>query len=184
MRTQLARALKQQFDNKIRSELAQFMPTESEEILPGGRLYLWRFCENLNFYVHLQISARMSHDCFTVELACSKKEFPWKQASLDPSHVRDGAVRFRLPQLYREEWRKKTGSEPWWCLGPEKTPKEFTSRVVARIKSGALPEKDEGLMPIDQALGLIAPQVGDAIDRIKRFGMPFFQRFAEQKIQI
>jgi len=53
---------------------------------------------------------------------------------------------------------------------------------MARVDSGALPEKDEGLIPIDQALPLVEAQVQDAVDRIKRFGVPFFQRFAEAKM--
>lgn len=34
-------------------------------------------------------------------------------------------------------------------------------------------------MPIEQALPVVEPQVQDAIDRIKRFGVPFFEQFAQ-----
>jgi len=36
-------------------------------------------------------------------------------------------------------------------------------------------------MPFEQALPLVGPQVQDAIDRIKRFGMPFFEQFAQSQ---
>jgi hypothetical protein len=34
-------------------------------------------------------------------------------------------------------------------------------------------------MPIEHALPLVEPQVQDAIDRINRFGIPFFEQFAQ-----
>jgi hypothetical protein len=36
-------------------------------------------------------------------------------------------------------------------------------------------------MPIEQALPLVEPRVRDAIDRIKRFGVPFFEQFAQSQ---
>ncbi len=166
----------------MQREIPQFVEVKSEGLTSGGLLYKWEFGQDLNFYVSLQLSVKMYQDSFTVELACSKAEFPSNQLALGPKDVRDGSVRFRLPELYREEWRSTLRQQPWWWIGPKVTPKEVTSRAVARASSGALPEKDEGLMPIDQALPLVEPQVQDAVDRIKRFGVPFFQRFAELKL--
>jgi hypothetical protein len=45
--------------------------------------------------------------------------------------------------------------------------------------TGRRPLTDEGV-PIEQALPLVEPQVQDAIDRLKRFGMPFFEKFSQR----
>jgi hypothetical protein len=181
MRTQLAKAVRQGFSGKMQQELPQFVKVESKASAPGGLLYKWEFGPGLNFYVCLQLSVKMYQDSFTVELACSKSEFPSNQLALGPNDVRNGSVRFRLPELYREEWRSTLRQQPWWWIGPKVTPQEVTSRAVTRASSATLPEKDEGLIPIDQALPLVEPQVQDAVDRIKRFGVPFFQKCAEAK---
>src|SRR5258708_40348391 len=103
MRTQLAKTVRQAFSRKMQQELPQFVEVESKGLTPGGLLYKWEFGEALNFYVCLQLSVKMYQDSFTVELACSKGEFPGNQLALGPNSVRSASVRFRLPELYREE---------------------------------------------------------------------------------
>ena len=179
MRAKLAKAVRETFARKLQEALPQFIPVESQRD-SGNRLYKWGVAPDVNFYVYLQLSAKSHEDSFTIELGCSRREYPFDHGARDPNHEKDGAVRFRLPQLYREEWRPKTGREPWWWIGPQKSAKESIARTMERVKSGKLPEKDEGLMPIEQALPLVEPQVQDAIERLKRYGMPFFQKFAKQ----
>jgi hypothetical protein len=59
-------------------------------------------------------------------------------------------------------------------------PENVTSGAVARSVAGKRPSTDEG-MPIEQALPKVEPQVQDAIDRIKRFGLPFFEQFTRRQ---
>jgi hypothetical protein len=177
MRSELAKAVKKDFSRRFLQQFHGFVPQEPTGALRGGLLYKWQHSPDLSCFVYLQISQKMYQDCFMVEIACSKGEFPIHLVAFDPNEVRDGSVRFRLPELYRDEWRQRSRRVPWWWIGPEITPKEITARAMARVDSGALPEKNEGMLPIDRALPLVEPQVQDAVDRIKRFGIPFFQRF-------
>jgi len=137
------------------------------------------FFSVLEFYVFLQISQKRDHDSFTVELACSSGDFSFSHAALGPTPQKDGSVRFRLPELYRDEWRPKTGWEPWWWIGPRVEPGEITSKAVARAVAGKRP-LTERAVSIEQAVLLIEPQVNDSIDRIKRFGVPFFEHYAKR----
>ena len=51
---------------------------------------------------------------------------------------------------------------------------------MARTKAGDLSGRDDGLLPVDQALQFVAPPVQDAIDKIKKFEYSFFEGFAKQ----
>lgn len=148
--------------------------------MPGDLLYVWKVAEGLRCYIYLGVSQKSYRDSFTVELACSTSDFPFTHAALGTSPQKDGSVRFRLPQLYREEWRSKTAWEPQWWIGPPPISQEITSKAVARAVAGKLRLTDEGI-PIEQALHLVEAQVRDAIDRIQRFGIPFFVQFTNDR---
>jgi len=120
-------------------------------------------------------------DSFMVELSCSTGEFPLYLVAYGPNDVREGSVRFRLPELYRQEWAHTTRRVPWWWIGPLVTSEEVTSEALARAVARKRPLVDEGI-PIEQALPLVEPEVQDAIDRIKRFGIPFFDQFAKNQL--
>lgn len=180
MRSPLAKAVRNSFSRRMREELPQFVPVKSEHAIPGDLLYVWSFSQEHKFYIYLEISQKSYQDSFTVELARSASDFPFSYAALGPAPQKDGCVRFRLPQLYRDEWRPKAGWEPWWWIGPPIVPEGVTSKAVARAVQGKRPLTDEGL-PIEQALALVEPQVQDAIDRIKSFGIPFFEQFAQSQ---
>jgi hypothetical protein len=179
MRSEIGRLVRKSFSSKMRELLPQFLEEKPSGALLGGLLYRWQATKNLNCFVYLQVSQKMYHECFMVELSCSPVEFPLDRVAFDPNDTTGGRVRFRLPELYREEWREKSRRVPWWWIGPEILPGEIASRATARALSGSLLDKDEGLLPIEQALPLVEPQVADAVDRVKRFGIPFFQDFAK-----
>jgi hypothetical protein len=177
MRSQLATAVRDAFSRHIQ-QFPQFAPIEPTGALQGGLLYRWQRATDLNCYIYLQISAKDYQDSFMVELSCARGEFPINLVAFGPNEVRDGCVRFRLPELYRQEWGDKSRRVPWWWIGPPVVPQEVTAKAVERAVAGKRPLIDEGL-PIEQALPLVEPKVQDAIDRVKRFGIPFFERFAQ-----
>jgi hypothetical protein len=162
----------------MKEGLPEFVPVEPEGALRGGLLYRWPLSSNLMCYIYLQISAKDYQDSFMVELSCSRGEFPINLVAFGPSDVREGCVRFRLPELYRQEWVHKSRRVPWWWIGQPIVAEELTSKALERAIAGKRPLIDQG-MPIQQALPLIEPQVRDAVDRIKRFGIPFFEQFAK-----
>lgn len=127
------------FAHRMQAELPQFVPSRSKSVPSRDSLYLWNFSRSLKFYVFLQLSPKPEQDSFTVELACSSGDFPFSHAALGPTPQNDGSVRFRLPQLYRDEWRPKTGWEPWWRIVPRVEPREITSKAVARAVAGKRP---------------------------------------------
>lgn len=178
MRSPLGKTVRNTFERCMKDALPQFLSVKSKHSGPGDLLYVWKFSPGINFYVYLEISPKPQHDSFTVELACSANEFPFSHAALGTTPQKDGSVRFRLPQLYRDEWRPRTAWEPWWWIGPPTVPQEVTAKAVERVTAGKRPLIDEG-MPVERAIPLVEPQVQDAIDRIKRFGIPFFNQFAQ-----
>ena len=164
----------------MKHELPQFVPIESTGALAGGLLYRWQCARDLTCYIYLQISAKDNEDSFVVELSCSRGDFPANLVAFGPNEVKGGSVRFRLPELYRQEWGHNSRRIPWWWIGPPPIPDEITSRAVARAVTRKRPLTDEAI-PIEKALRLVEPQVRDAIDRIKRFGIPFFEQFAQRR---
>lgn len=163
----------------MQEDLPQFSLTTSELALPGDLLYIQTFAQELNFYIYLEISQKSHQDSFTIELASSADDFPFTHAALGASPQKDGTIRLRLPQLYREEWRPRTGSEPWWWIGPPMVPGNETSKAVERAVALKRPLIEDRLS-IEQALPLVEPQVQDAIERLKRFGIPFFEQLSQR----
>ena len=180
MRSQLASAVRDAFSLHMKHEFPQFALVEPTGTLQGGLLYRWKCASDLTCYIYLQISAKDYQDSFMVEMSCSAGEFPINLVAFGPSDIREGCVRFRLPELYREEWGHKSRRVPWWWIGPPVVPQNVTTKAVERAAAGKRPLTDEGI-PIEQALPLVGPQVQDAIDRIKRFGIPFLQQFAKNR---
>jgi len=178
MRTQLAKSLRDSFSKHVQTEFPGFAAVEPTDALMGGLLFRQWFPAELSCFIYLQVSAK--DDSFMVELSCSKGEFPINLVAFGPNDIRGGCVRFRLPELYREEWTQKVRRVPWWWIGPPTVAREVTAKAVERAVAGKRPLTDEG-MPIEEALPLVEPQVLDAIDRIKRFGMPFFEQFAQSQ---
>jgi hypothetical protein len=122
MRSPLGKALRKAFLSKLQDTLPQFVRVNGSGASPGDMLYVWKFRPALNFYVYLSTSQKSHRDSFTVELACSADGFPFTHAALGPDPQKDGSVRFRLPQLYQDEWRPRTGCEPLWWIGPPRQP--------------------------------------------------------------
>ena len=179
MRTEIAKAVRDEFAREVRKELVQFVPVETSKIPAGDWLFNWSMSRDMNAYIYLFMSPKYNQDKFAVELACSTGEFPL-QMRRQPSFEAQGAVRFRLPQLYKDQWPKENW-EPMWEVGPHDSPRQAIGRTVMHIKRGELPSgKDEGLLPLEQAIQYVEPQVHDAIDKIKKFGVPFFHEFAQR----
>ena len=176
MRPRLANAVRESFSRRMAQDLPQFVAAETAGALKGGLLYRWQRTRTLNCYVYLQISAKMQ-DSFMVELSCSAGQFPLNLVAYGPNDIREGSVRFRLPELYREKWAQETRRVPWWWIGPQISSEEVTSTALTRALARKRPLVDEG-MPIEEVLPLVDQEVRDAVDRIKRFGIPFFDQFA------
>jgi len=182
MRNKIGKVIREKFTRELKNTLPQFDPLELSGST-GNLLFRWKIADNLNCFVFLQMSAKQYEDNFTVELACSAMDdYPFKQGARGPDWInKDGSVRFRLPQLYVEEWRPQTAFVPWWWVGPRRTARELSPIIEANSMEGKITDVCEGMLPIDEALLLVEPQVQDAVDRVKQFGIPFFLKFAEKQ---
>ena len=178
MRTEIAKAVRKIFAQKVQQELGHFSLLPSRKIRAGDLLFRWEIRSDLNAYIYVFLSPKDNQDKFAIELACSAGEFPLQMAR-DPAVQKEGAVRFRLPQLYKDEWPKRNW-EPMWEIGPHESPKEAIDRTMALIRNPESSGSRDSLLPIEEVLPLVEPQVQDAIDRIKRYGMPFFENIARE----
>ena len=119
-----------------------------------------------------------------VELSCSRGKFPIHKVAFDPADVTEGAVRFRLPELYRSEWVDRARRVPWWWIGPEVKSQAIIDHGARIARSGKSESTPDLQIPVTEALRDVEPQVDDAISRIERFGIPFFRDFAEDRLRV
>jgi hypothetical protein len=142
--------------------LPQFRPVKGAEIAPGDRLYLWKVGPDLWLYVMLGIFHL--EDLMFLELAwTSNKRWPARRYSQDPfGPAQEGSVRFRLYELWNER-------EPLdlWRIGPR-----VTLDPVRMQFTQPSPEQD--------LFDEIESVVSDSIDRLVRFGLPYFQKVARE----
>ena len=164
MRKELIRAVRATFRQAIESG-GRFEYTK-ERGAAGSDIYIWRFSADLNFFLYLLPSLKSYHDRFIIELGWSTGHaFPAKAALQNKQRLdlkSDG--RIRLPSLWREKW--KSAVEPWWKLGD------------SLVESGdAFDSEDE----TRRRLAQVPEVVSEVVDKLGEYGMPFFQRIAEER---
>jgi hypothetical protein len=181
MRSEIGKRVKAIFSERVRERFPYFSAVEPTGALQGGLLYKWQVSSEVCCFIYLQLSRKMYQDCFMVELSCSSADFPLHLLASDPNNVHNGAVRFRLPELYRDEWRHKSKQVPWWWIGREVRPHEITERALTQLGRGKQSLTNSLELPVDEALPLVEPQVEDAIRRIEKYGINYFRNFAGEK---
>ncbi len=190
MRSELGKAVRRRFWERMTSELPMFHKVVSATVGVGEPVYRWCIATRLHCYVYLYVIPNWDMDCFTIELGCSPHEFPEYPvghiAAPTPdlhvlsSHLeeRNGRVRFRLPFLYEEEWRG-LGEEPFWWLTAGRNGESEGSTSAGSV-SAAASGNASGCLALEQALEQVGPRVDDAFERLKSFGIPYFHRFATE----
>lgn len=164
MRKEAVRALRAEFRRSIET-VGQFRLTK-EHATPGSDIYAAPLAPNLYAFVELVRNSKSYKDSFMIELAWSSRPECPTRAPLQHKRQLNLGVdgRIRLPSLWREEWA--SALEPWWELGPSlvKTGDAFDSEEETRRRVAEVPRV-----------------VADAIDRLRRYGMPFFQRVVNER---
>ncbi len=176
MRTEISKAVKANFDKIMKQALPQF---ELAEKTPHGPVYRSHL-HGMNCFVLLQLSKNRDEEAFTLELACSRESrYPWSALLMPPVASSNGVARFRLPELYREQWKAKGSKSSWWWIGPHLTRAEKTDRLLSRVRAGVghLPDRD-GLLSIGDLLGMVEQQVSDAVQKLATYGLQFFETFS------
>jgi hypothetical protein len=141
MRKEARKAVYREF-TKALSGLCPMFAHAGEQDAFSDYIYHWRFCDDLTFFLCLHLSPKSYKDCFMVECAWTNGIAPpvlcqWYPELREPDFLKDG--RFRLPQLWRNEWDSKV--EPWWDVsGPfEQKAKEESEDAVRKVHDYALP---------------------------------------------
>ena len=165
MRKEVLRAVRESFRQKIESG-GRFRRAEDRGS-PGSDIYVWKFSNDLNCFVYLLPSSKSYQDEFMVELGWSSgPSFP-ATARLQNKHRLDfqSDGRIRLPGLWREQW--KSALEPWWKLG----------RGLSVDLGDAFYSEEETLLRVAK----VPEAVADVMDRLEKYGIPFFHRVAEER---
>ena len=164
MRKEAVRALRAEFRRSIETT-GQFRLTK-EHGAPGSDIYVASLAPNIYGFVELVPNPKSYTDSFMIELAWgSKPEFPTRAPLQHKRQLNVGVDgRIRLPNLWREDWA--SALEPWWELGPGllELGDAFDSEEETRRRVANVPDA-----------------VADAVDRLRRYGMPFFQRVASER---
>ena len=162
MRTALAKAVREEFASKILELFPTLKRTRNPELVKGDVTYRLEVDGKLSFYIMLLIGD--NHDEFTVEIGWAEGQGHAKHFLISPekSFERSGS-RCRLCKL----WTKK---DDWWLLTPRKTAEE----MVRDIKEGRFFDDP----PIEEAMSKVVPQVADAVSKIEKYAVPFFERIA------
>jgi hypothetical protein len=142
----------------MEESLSHFTPVKNGKA--GELLYKWDTEEGLSFFIALIISPKSLKNCFMVEIACSTSgSLPRKLIFQSPDPRRKN-VRYRLPIFWANEWSNAT--EPWWWIG------ERPSLEQLMEEGGLLEHKCDIRRET-------AKQVDDAVAKIKKFALPFFE---------
>jgi hypothetical protein len=199
MNAQLRKALIKRFSAGLTQELPQFVQAEVPGA-PGKRsiIYVWELKDDFCFFLELLPSPKTWEHSFIVELAWNtSREYPrvamgkWMGGMKSPENSPYGL--FRLPVLYKDKWESKT--EPWWWLGPEPVKLTAAERAAVRAtvpnasitertaamldardkKEGGLRQED---VPVELRVADVEFKVNDAVDKIKKYGLPYMKQVA------
>lgn len=162
----MLRRLREEFKQKIEAG-GKFIQSADTGGTLGSDLYIWKFSPQLNFFVYLFPNPKSYRDAFMVELGWGSghlfpRKVPMQNKQRLNLHV-DG--RLRLPSLWREQW--KSILEPWWETG----------RSLAADTGDEFYSEEETL----RRVAMVPELVADVIEKIEKYGTPFFQKIASER---
>lgn len=151
MQALLVETVVYEFESRLGSALPQFEPIRDQKIAPVCRLYGWRANE-ISLFILLQVHRH--EDSFTVEIGWSLSgnwPTPFSVFPFAPDEASTmREARFRLGRLWANE-------VVWWDVAPAWSVTRFLKGPTSRIPK----------------------QVDDAVNRLSKNGLPYFDRFAK-----
>jgi hypothetical protein len=164
MLKQLEEILKVQFGREMARRIPSFTMSET-----GGQELFFLRSGSLVFFVYLSIAE--SKDAFTLEIASNNFEsYPWAEMpglSTDIGRASEKDIwRFRISKLWGAL------KEQWWWLGPEPS----ATSTLASIRT----ESRAAATDFEQKAAEIEEKIRDAVEKISKYGVPFFKQSAEQ----
>ncbi len=164
MQERLEKALKTLFGREVARRIPSFVASN----VASPDMFLFK-CPPVTFFVYLSIPE--DKDAFTLEIASNKAEdYPWAEM---PGLLKDAELaaekdvwRFRISTLWGAV------REQWWWLGPEP---DRTS-IINRIRTKPILEMQD----LEQKAADIEPKLRDAVEKVCKYAVPFFERSAKQ----
>jgi len=175
MRGKLGKAVRTQFDKRMKGMFAQFSVTTDDRALPGSRLYRWQMTDQICAFILLQMGRA---DEFTIELGWSRDgRFPFESMLGFPVDFPDRGIykdkpsangfRFRLVTLWDPH-----GNDFWELVA--KPSLDESLRRLDLVSRGI--EVDP---PVDVVLGEVPRAVEDAIQKIEKYAIPYLAATAQ-----
>jgi hypothetical protein len=172
MRKEIGEAVRKRFNARMKEALPQFRELKSAGltgIASGSRVYCCQAAPELSFFLIL-VPSVMDLDRFTLEGAWSKDgRVPSRLGFLTDQP--DGSLRFRIPSL----WEVPHG-DYWWELTETRSTNAMTSEEFEdwlRNQEQVLKER------IEEGLRRIPGCVDEAIERIVKYALPYFDGVAK-----
>ena len=169
MRKELSKAVRTEFTAAMARRLPQFVPItiKSRYAWPGSRIFRWVSDPSLHFFVELFFDPK-GDDSFGVEVG-------WSRLGRYPEPpARPG---FREDVSKAEHWVRLSLLDSnvgglWSLEDPEGSPgASGQGSGRSSLLAAGLPP-----MPIEQALQRVGPRVGDAVEKLVTYALPYFQR--------
>ena len=193
MNGKLRKAVVRQFSARLKEELPQFIRTPAPAVADGSVVYWWELKKDFWFFLELLPNPKSWEQCFMIEIGWNTS-CAYPKAAVGRWHDKPPETSpygyLRLPSLYKEEW--ESGLQPWWYLGA-------CSPYLTRAEKAALRVVNEGLsqeerrkalhlaleqkriqsdVPLDVRLGDVEFRVRDAIEKLKKYGLPYLKSVA------
>jgi hypothetical protein len=160
MQSKLAKAIRTQFAKELKKRFPMFDLDMGAELPSGWRAYRFDASASFTAFVVLCFSPR--DDRFTLEVAWSQVgRLPPAGASPPNAPPKHGGLSCRLSALWHPQEH-----DYWWLLGRERTMEEMLNFV---------PDQ-----PAEQKIPDVAPKVGEAIEKLITFGIPYLEATARR----
>jgi hypothetical protein len=173
MRKELRAAVRKEFAAAMARRLPQFVPltVKSRFAWPGSRIYEWAYNPSIHFFVELFFDPK-GYDCFGVDLGWSTLgRFPEIAARTGYREDTGKAQEWlRLPLLY------SNFGGMWSLEAADEEPGAIGQGGGSVLLAAGLPA-----IPIEQALTRVGPRVGDAVEKLVVYALPYCEEVSRLK---
>ena len=174
MRKELSKAVRTQFTAAMAERLPQFAPVtiKSRYAWPGSRIFRWVAGPSLHFFIELFLDPK-GDDSFGVEIGWSRlARYP--EVPSRPGFREDVA---RAEHWVRLSLLDSNVGGMWSLEDPDGSPGAFGqgSGISRQVAAGL------AQIPVEQALARVGPRVGDAIEKLVVYALPYFEEVSRSK---
>jgi hypothetical protein len=175
----VAKKLRKHFQEQLAKRLPQYRPASDPRVLRGSRLFEWKMKDGLCVYLQLCISPKLpSQDLFTIDVAWSTKcRFPQPRGPMFPFPVERSHIKADPP--VDGEYYTRIGllappyQDHWWAV----TNREEEHKLLSDDDYF-----EKWVLGSPSIIDYVEDRVKDAIDRIIRDVVPYFESVANSYV--